>query len=116
MASRTRWPPPFALLAGLPRVSRTCVLFAFGMLTGCSTRQALPPEGAESAMLARMAVPAEPTDKPGETAAGPGEAVTLTGGTASVPVEEVENGAATLFSLPDAIAFALQNNPRLRSA
>jgi len=86
------------------------VLVPLLLVVGCdSWRHGLPipPEVTETRVAARVLIPPDLNVNPTESVVKPG----TPGQAAPLPPTE-----ATTFALPDAIAFALENNPRLRSA
>src|SRR5262249_4791860 len=72
-----------------------------------------PPEVAQAGVAARLLLPPDLNVNPAETVVKPG-----TPGQASLgpPVAHGPELQPTTFALADALAFALRNNPRLRSA
>jgi outer membrane protein TolC len=92
------------------------VLMPLLLVTGCASWHRLlptPPEVTQAGVAARLLVPPDLNVNPAETVVKPG----TPGQTSSAPSEshslELER---TTFALADAIAFALRNSPRLRSA
>jgi outer membrane protein TolC len=86
------------------------------LVAGCSSRHpALPilPEGTQGGVAARVLIPPDLNVNPAETVVKPGTPDQRPTVPPATPGRGVER---TTFALPDAIAFALQNNPRLRSA
>ncbi len=86
------------------------------LVAGCASwRPALPipPEVTPTGVAARVLIPPDLNVNPPETVVKPG----APGQTSAHPPASPGLGVEpTTFALPDAIAFALQNNPRLRSA
>jgi outer membrane protein TolC len=79
-------------------------------------RPPLQPEVTDPAVLARMTVPPDTVRALDRTVAAPGGPVLPA---REAPVQRVEPGGPAdvpVFSLPDAVSFALRNNPRLRAA
>jgi Outer membrane efflux protein len=73
----------------------------------------IPPEVSDSGVAARILIPPDLNVNAGETVVKPGtpnQAVWGSPVTASLDLQP------TTFALPDAVAFALRNSPRLRSA
>src|SRR5262249_20835800 len=86
------------------------------LVAGCAAwhrSSPVPPEVTETGVAARVLIPPDLNVNPPETVVKPG-----TPGPASAdPSASPGIGVApTTFALPDAVACALQNNPRLRSA
>jgi outer membrane protein TolC len=72
-----------------------------------------PPEVTPDGVAARVLIPPDLNVNPPETVVKPG---TPGQAPADPPATACFGAERTTFALPDAIAFALQNNPRLRSA
>jgi outer membrane protein TolC len=110
-------PWPSTCTAALPRrVTDARVLVPLLLVTGCASwHPALPilPEVTPDGVAARVLIPPDLNVNPAETVVKPGTPGQAPPGPSSAPCPDVER---TTFTLPDAIAFALQNNPRLRSA
>jgi outer membrane protein TolC len=85
-----------------------CALTAL-LLAGCASWHAVPvpPEVTRQGVAARVLIPPDVNVNSAETVVKPGAAPPASGG---------HDAERTVFSLPDAIAFGLRNNPRLRSA
>jgi outer membrane protein TolC len=86
------------------------------LVAGCACwRIALPirPEVAQTGVAARVLIPPDLNVNPPETVVKPGTSGQASG---DPPASPGLGGEPTTFALPDAIAFALRNNPRLRSA
>jgi outer membrane protein TolC len=85
------------------------VLMSLLLVAGCALwhrPSPIPPEVTEAGAAPRVVVPRDLNVNPSESVAEPG-----------TPRREPEEAAPrTIFALPDAIAFALRNSPRLRSA
>ncbi len=97
------------------RVGMTHLLAPLFLAAGCASRGALPtpPEVATAGVAARLLVPPELNVSPPETVLKPSPPGRATFGP---PVTSSAEVPPTVFGLADAIAFALRNNPRLRSA
>ncbi len=105
-----------------PALPRSCALFRWALIdalllavAGCATRREPPPspEVSQAAVAARIQIPHDLNTNPAETvvrAGDPGLPATDPSASRSIETER------PIFSLADAVAFALQNNPRLRSA
>ncbi len=90
-----------------------CLLLLVLQVAGCACwrRQLpVPEEVSPPGVAARIVIPPDLDVNPAETVIKP-----TTPGQAA-PVALYPDAEQTIFALPDAIAFALQNNPRLRSA
>jgi outer membrane protein len=102
---------------GAPRKLRgVCALVFVVLVTGCaSLRPDLPaaPELTQAGISARVLIPPDLNTNPTETVVKP-EAQSQAPANPLLPPELAD--APTRFTLPDAVAFALQNSPRLRSA
>jgi outer membrane protein len=93
-----------------------CALVLVVLVAGCaSLRPDLPaaPELTQAGISARVLIPPDLNINPTETVVKP-EAQSQAPANPLLPPEL--GGAPTRFTLSDAIAFALQNSPRLRSA
>jgi outer membrane protein len=102
---------------GVPRAFRgVCALVLVLLVAGCASSQPhlpVPPELTPEGVSARVLIPADLNVNPTETVVKPD----AQGQAPANPLLPPElGGAPTNFTLPDAIAFALQNSPRLRSA
>lgn len=101
----------------LPRPSRfMAAALLLLLVAGCaswSTKIPVAPEVTQTAMAARVQMPADLNINPPETVVKPGTAEATP---TNPPVNQASGSVSPTFALPDAIAFALQNNPRLRSA
>jgi outer membrane protein TolC len=73
----------------------------------------MPPEITQAGVAARVLIPPDLNVNPAETVVKPGTPGQATAGSPATPCFGV---GRTTFTLPDAIAFALRYNPRLRSA
>jgi outer membrane protein len=86
------------------------------LVAGCASRQPylpIPPEVTQAGVAARVLISPDLNVNPPETVVKPGtpdQAPTVP------PANPGLDAERTTFALPDAIAFALRNNPRLRSA
>jgi outer membrane protein len=83
------------------------------LVAGCAPwRTALPtpPEVTQNGVAARLLIPPDLNVDPAETVVKPGQAPSDQSANTNLQSEP------TIFALPEAIAFALQNSPRLRSA
>jgi outer membrane protein len=92
----------FALLAFVPQL----------LLAGCASQRPALPEVTPTGVAARVLIPSDLDVNPTETVVKRGPPGQAFFGSPVV----AEQPQPVLFALPDAIAFALQNNPRLRSA
>jgi outer membrane protein TolC len=93
----------------LPRpLGSVHVLMPLLLVAGCASWRPVPLEVTDAGVAARVLIPPDLNVNPPETVVKPG---TRDKTQIPPPVGEV-----TTFTLPDAIAFALQNSPRLRSA
>jgi outer membrane protein TolC len=100
--------PPLALLA--------LVLMPLLLSAGCASWHSVVPVPAEvtdTGVSDRVLIPRDLNVNLPETVFKPG---TLSQRAADPPVAADRGIAATSFALPEAIAFGLQNNPRLRAA
>jgi len=115
--ARTTLPKPSTLTGAMPRpYGWVHVLMPFLFVAGCAPWDRplpLPPEVTEAGVATRVVVPRDLKVNPAESVVEPG----------SPGPEPTEPPASrgleperTIFTLQDAIAFALQNSPRLRSA
>jgi outer membrane protein len=100
-----------ATLRQLPGSVRA--LIALLLVAGCSSALPIPPEVTPPGVAARVLIPADLDINPNETVVKPGNPVSASPEPAAAPCLDVER---TTFALSDAIAYALQYNPRLRSA
>src|SRR5713101_9158814 len=92
------------------------VLMPLLLVAGCAschTGWPIPPEVTQSGVAARVLIPPDLNVNASETVVKPGTPGPASAAPPSTPGLGVE---PTTFALPDAIAFGLQNNPRLRSA
>jgi hypothetical protein len=92
------------------------VLMPLPLIAGCAschTGWPVPPEVTQSGVAARVLIPPDLIVDSPETVVKPGTPGQASADTAASPALGVE---PTTFALPDAIAFALRHNPRLRSA
>src|SRR6266852_2400715 len=109
------WPSTFA--AAVPRLlGWVRAPLPLLLVAGCASWHRplpIPPEVSRAGVAARLLVPPDLNVNPAETVVKPG-----TPGHASLgpPVTDSLELEPTTFALADAIAFALRNSPRLRSA
>jgi outer membrane protein TolC len=99
-------PPPGSVRALMPLL----------LVAGCASWHPgvpIPPELTQGGVAARVLVHPGLNVNPSETVVKPG---TPDQAPPVPPATPCPAGEPTVFALPDAIAFALQNNPRLRSA
>jgi len=83
------------------------------LVAGCASWDRplrIPPEVTEAGVAARVVVPRDLNVNPSESVVEPGAPAAEPGASHGPELER------TTFALPDAIAFALRNSPRLRSA
>jgi outer membrane protein len=115
--ARIALPQPPEATKGVPRELRgVCALVLVVLIAGCASfRPALPvpPELTPDGLSARVLIPADLNTSPTETVVKP-DAQSHASANPQLPPEL--GGAPTRFTLADAIAFGLQNSPRLRSA
>jgi len=115
----------------LPRTLKLTVVAPMVLVAGCccASRQqqecANPPEVSPAGVAARVVIPTNLNVNPAETVVQPAAPDSLLPGQPGAPLSPVsptspqhENfiESPAIFSLPEAISFGLQNNPRLRSA
>jgi hypothetical protein len=115
--AQAAFPGASTLMAAVPRLpGSVCVLVSLLLVVGCASQHPdLPglPEVTQGAVAARVLLPPDLNVNPAETVVKPG----TPGQASSGPPAACGPGiGSTTLALPDAIAFALQNNPRLRSA
>jgi outer membrane protein len=87
------------------------------LVAGCASWHPIPPEITDTSVAERVLIPPELNVNPPETVVKPG--TNSTSGPGVSPGNNRRDAGRTeptTFALPDAIAFALENNPRLRSA
>jgi outer membrane protein len=115
--ARIALPGPSTLPAAVPRQSGwMCVLMPLLLVAGCASwHPSLPivPEVTQAGVAARLLVPPDLNVNPAETVVKPGTPGQASSEPSATHGREPE---PTTFALADAIAFALQNSPRLRSA
>jgi outer membrane protein len=107
------WPSPFA--AAAPLLFRWLHLAIPLLVVGCASWYRplpIPPEVTQEGVADRVLVPTDLNVNPSETVLKPGPR----GQSSEDPFGRHSLDEATTFALPDAIAFAMQNSPRLRSA
>ena len=93
-----------------------CVLMAQLLDAGCAPWDrplSIPPEVGEAGVATRITIPRDLKVNPAESVVEPG---TPGPEPTEPPARRGLEPARTIFTLQDAIAFALQNSPRLRSA
>jgi outer membrane protein len=90
-----------------------CLLLPFVPVSGCASRGEAPPEVTQTGVAERVLIPHEVNVNTPETVVKPGIPDPAPAVSPAPPGVAVEPAT---FVLPEAIAFALQNNPRLRSA
>jgi outer membrane protein len=108
------WPRLSTFTAAVPWLIGWLRVLMPVLVAGCASWQGpIPPEITQAGVAARLLVPPDLDVNPAETVVQPGSP-----GRASLgpPVTDRPELQPTTFALPDAIAFALQNSPRLRSA
>jgi outer membrane protein TolC len=112
--ARTAWPS--TCTAAVPRAAGGLrALVPLLLLTGCASwHPGLPilPEVTQAGVAARVLIPPDLNVNPPETVVKPG---TPEQAPAGPPAPPGHDAGPTTLTLADAIAFALQNNPRLRS-
>jgi outer membrane protein len=92
------------------------VLMPLLLVAGCASWRPtlpIPPDVTQAGVTARVLIPPDLNVNPTETVVKPGTPGQASADQSAGPGPGVE---ATTFALPDAIAFGLRNNPRLRSA
>src|SRR5260370_15353266 len=102
------------VLLRLLRLAR--VLMALLLVAGCASWRRSSPialEVTEAGVAERVLIPSDQNVNLTETVVKPGSPVPMSPDAPATPGVGV---GSTIFALPDAIAFGLQNNPRLRSA
>ena len=114
--ARIAWPHPQTLTAAVPRrFGGAHVLVPLLLVAGCATRKGtlpVPPEVTPADVAARVLIPPDLNVNPPETVVKPDTPSQASSDRSAAPSLDVDQ----TFALPDAIAFALRNNPRLRSA
>src|SRR5713226_7500955 len=115
--ARIAWPGPSTQRAAVPRfLVGLCTLVPLLLVAGCASwRRSSPisPEVTEAGVAERVLIPSDQNVNPTETVVKPGALGPMSPDAPATPGVGV---GSTLFALPEAIAFGLQNNPRLRSA
>jgi outer membrane protein TolC len=115
--ARIAWPGRSARRAAGPRFSIGLpALVPVLLVAGCASWHRgwpVPPEATEAGAAARVLIPPDLNVNPTETVVKPGAPGPAPADQAAPP--GVAGGPAT-FTLSDALAFGLRNNPRLRSA
>jgi outer membrane protein TolC len=109
-------PGPSTFTVGARLLGSVGVLMPWLLVAGCASWHPtlpVPPEVTQASVVARVLIPPDLNVNPPETVVKPG-----TPGQASAdsPASRGLGAEPTTFALPEAIAFALRNNPRLRSA
>ena len=107
------WPSTSAA-AVLRPFGSACLLVPLLLVAGCASWHhgfPIPPEVTPTGVAARVLLPPDLNVNPTEIVVKPG-----TPGRATLDPPVAAEQPPGRFALPDAIAFALQNNPRLRSA
>src|SRR6266436_6592614 len=117
LMARSAWPWPSTITAAAPRLFGWLrVLMPLLLVAGCASWHRplpIPPEVTEAGVAARVLVPPDLNVNPAETVVKPG--TPGQGSSDPSPSRGLELERTT-FALADAIAFALRNSPRLRSA
>src|SRR5262245_32157529 len=115
--ARIAWPGPSTQRAAVPRFSVGLrALVPLLLVAGCASWHRIlpvPPEVTEAGEADRVLIPHDLNVNPTETVVKPGTPGSAPADPSATP--GFAAGSAT-FTLPDAIAFGLRNNPRLRSA
>jgi outer membrane protein TolC len=115
--ARIAWPGPSTLRVAVPRFSvGLCALVSVLLAAGCALghrSSPILPEVTEAGVAERVLIPPDLNVKLPETVVKPGA---LGQAPTHPPTASDHYVEPAIFTLPDAIAFALQNNPRLRSA
>jgi outer membrane protein TolC len=115
--ARIALPGPSSRTADVPRLlGSVCVLMPLLLVAGCASWHPtlpIPPEVTPTGVAARVLIPPDLNVNPPETVVEPGAPGQASAVPPATPCLDVER---TIFTLPDAIAFGLRNNPRLRSA
>jgi outer membrane protein TolC len=110
------WPGTSIFQAAVPRLRGSVrVLMALLLVAGCApwhTALPSPPEVTDAGVATRVLIPLDLNVNPTETVVKPGAPGPTS---ANPPAPPDPGGGPTTFALPDAIAFGLQNNPRLLS-
>jgi outer membrane protein len=115
--ARITLPGPSTCPAVMPRAGGwLCALAPLLLVAGCAswhTPLPIPPEVTPICLAARVLIPPDLDVNPPETVVKPATPGQTPVGSPATPGFAVDR---TTFTLLEAIAFALQNNPRLRSA
>jgi hypothetical protein len=88
------------------------ILMPLLLVAGCASSRPIPPEVTDTGVAARVLIPPDLNVNPPETVVKPDTPSQASSDRSATPSLDVDQ----TFALPDAIAFALRNNPRLRSA
>jgi outer membrane protein TolC len=115
--ARVSLPRASSVLPAVPRLlGLVRTLFSLLLVAGCASPRpdlTTAPEVAPTGVGSRVLIPRDLDVNPTETVIKPGSS----GGNTSAPLTALELAVEqTAFGLREAIAFALQHNPRLRSA
>ncbi len=115
--AQVAWQRAATFTAAPPRLLGSVqILIPLLLVAGCTSWQTalpIPPEVTKAGTADRVLIPADLNINPTETVVKPG---TSTQATANPQAAPGPDAGPTTFALPDAIAFALRNSPRLRSA
>jgi outer membrane protein TolC len=115
--ARIALPWPSSFTAAVPPVfGWVRVLMPLLLVAGCASWHGplpIPPEVTQAGVTPRLLVPPDLNVNPSETVVKPGTPAHASLGPSASHSLEIE---PTTFALADAIAFALRNSPRLRSA
>jgi outer membrane protein TolC len=99
------------------RLTLTCLVMAACVPAGCARwNHLLQPEVTEPAVRERITVSPDTAHALDRTVADPRGPVVSAREAHPAPAEPAGPADVPVFSLPDAVAFALKNNPRLRAA
>jgi outer membrane protein len=114
--ARITLPGPSSCTAAVPRLGAGLgALFPLLLVVGCASWHPalpIPPDFIDSGVEQRVLIPSELNVNPGDTVVKPNTPDQV----AMHPPSPGLDAGRTTFALSDAIAFALRNNPRLRSA
>jgi outer membrane protein TolC len=112
--ARLALPGPSTCAAVAPWLSVGLLALVPLLVAGCASwhiASPVPPEVTQAGVAARVLIPPGQNVKQAETVVKPG-----TSGEAPTDSPASPGVVPTIFALPEAISFALRNNPRLRSA